>query len=67
MSQGYEIYSMGNAVNNYVMSLYGDRSNRFTINSNRFVDITALNTCKTYDNGPRKKKGGIFVRPLYYT
>ena len=37
------------------------------INSNRFVDITALNTNKTYDNGPRKKKGGIFVRPLYYT
>lgn len=37
------------------------------INSNRFVDIIALNTCKTYDNGPRKKKGGIFVRPLYYT
>ena len=32
------------------------------INSNRFVDITALNTCKTYDNGPKKKKGGIFVR-----
>ena len=39
VSQGYEIYSMGNAVNNYVMSLYGDRSNRFTINSNRFVVI----------------------------
>ena len=25
MSHGYEMYSMGNIVNNYVISLYGDR------------------------------------------